>query len=206
MNSIDCLIALRVKGFVKAATLAEVGQASSEATEAMLQSLVADGLAESTKLGVRLTPKGVAGADSQFASEHASLDRDWMHQLYERFCVENDAYKKLVTDWQMREVDGNRVVNDHSDSEYDAGLLNQLAALHPRIVSIVQELQERLPRIGGYVHRFGRALQRVQSGEAKYMTAPIIDSYHTVWFELHQELINLLGTTRAEEASHGRAA
>jgi pyruvate, orthophosphate dikinase len=206
MNITDCLVTLRVKGFVKAATLAEVTQESSEAAEAALQGLTNDGLAESTKMGVRLTPKGIAAANDQFAREHTGLDSAWIHALYERFCVENDAYKKLVTDWQMREVDGARVINDHRDADYDAGLLGDLAALHPRIVQIVQELAARLPRIAGYNSRFERALQRVQNGEIRYMTAPIIDSYHTVWFELHQELINLSGTTRAEEAAQGRAA
>lgn len=206
MNITDCLVTLRVKGFVKAVTLAEVTQHSSEAAEAALQGLINDGLAESTKMGVRLTSKGIAAANDQFAREHAGLENAWMHALYERFCVENDTYKKLVTDWQLREVDGARVINDHRDADYDAGLLGDLAALHPRIMQIVQELAARLPRVAGYTSRFERALQRVQNGEIRYMTAPIIDSYHTVWFELHQELINLCGTTRAEEAAQGRAA
>jgi hypothetical protein len=33
----------------------------------------------------------------------------------------------------------------------------------------------------------------------------MIDSFHTVWFELHEDLIGLLGRTRAEEAAAGRA-
>jgi pyruvate,orthophosphate dikinase len=37
------------------------------------------------------------------------------------------------------------------------------------------------------------------------MAAPLIDSYHTVWFELHEDLIFLANTTRAEEAAQGRA-
>ncbi len=33
----------------------------------------------------------------------------------------------------------------------------------------------------------------------------MIDSYHTVWFELHEELIALSGLTREDEAAAGRA-
>jgi pyruvate,orthophosphate dikinase len=34
---------------------------------------------------------------------------------------------------------------------------------------------------------------------------PIIDSYHTVWFELHEDLMAINGLTRAAEARAGRA-
>ncbi len=33
----------------------------------------------------------------------------------------------------------------------------------------------------------------------------MVDSYHTLWFELHEELIQALGRTRADEAAAGRA-
>ena len=37
------------------------------------------------------------------------------------------------------------------------------------------------------------------------MAHPLRDSYHTVWFELHEELIRLSGRNRASEAAAGRA-
>ena len=37
------------------------------------------------------------------------------------------------------------------------------------------------------------------------MAAPIKDSYHTLWFEMHEELIELCGRSRASEAAEGRA-
>jgi pyruvate,orthophosphate dikinase len=33
----------------------------------------------------------------------------------------------------------------------------------------------------------------------------LLDSYHTVWFELHEDLIRLAGRTREAEATAGRA-
>jgi pyruvate,orthophosphate dikinase len=32
-----------------------------------------------------------------------------------------------------------------------------------------------------------------------------VDSYHGVWFELHEDLIQLSGRTREEESAAGRA-
>jgi pyruvate,orthophosphate dikinase len=56
-----------------------------------------------------------------------------------------------------------------------------------------------------YRRRLSHALDRVRRGEVSYIARPIIDSYHTVWFELHEDLIALNGLTRAAEAQAGRA-
>jgi hypothetical protein len=43
------------------------------------------------------------------------------------------------------------------------------------------------------------------AGDTTWLARPIIDSYHTVWFELHEELIAASGLTREEEARAGHA-
>jgi hypothetical protein len=48
-------------------------------------------------------------------------------------------------------------------------------------------------------------LREVRSGEVAWFARPIIDSYHTVWFELHDELIVATGLTREAEARAGDA-
>ncbi len=37
-------------------------------------------------------------------------------------------------------------------------------------------------------------------GERDWFTKPTIDSYHSVWFELHEDLLATLGLERAKEA------
>jgi pyruvate,orthophosphate dikinase len=37
------------------------------------------------------------------------------------------------------------------------------------------------------------------------VASPRVDSFHGVWFELHEDLIQLAGRTRAEEVESGRA-
>jgi hypothetical protein len=39
----------------------------------------------------------------------------------------------------------------------------------------------------------------VQSGEIEWFTKPMIESYHTIWFELHEDLLASLGLDRAKE-------
>jgi pyruvate,orthophosphate dikinase len=40
----------------------------------------------------------------------------------------------------------------------------------------------------------------VAAGDPNYVAKLIADSYHTVWFELHEDLISLAGLTRRTEA------
>ena len=51
----------------------------------------------------------------------------------------------------------------------------------------------------GYGPRLAAARARVQAGETDWLTRPTIDSYHTVWFELHENLLMTLGIERGQE-------
>jgi hypothetical protein len=77
--------------------------------------------------------------------------------------------------------------------------------LHARTVALIADIAAHAPRIGDYRRRLSNALAKLEAGDHRYLTAPDRDSYHTVWFELHQHLINLLGLTRQQEAAAGRA-
>ena len=57
-----------------------------------------------------------------------------------------------------------------------------------------------MARYGGYGARFAQAISRLDAGELEYFTKPIIDSYHTIWFELHEDLLSSLGIERSQEA------
>ncbi len=48
-------------------------------------------------------------------------------------------------------------------------------------------------------------MSAVNAGDHRYVASPRVDSYHSVWFELHEELILLAGRSRAEEVAAGRA-
>ena len=60
---------------------------------------------------------------------------------------------------------------------------------------------ELLERFARYEPRLSTAVHRVESGERDWFTKPLIDSYHTVWFELHEDLLSTLGKERASEES-----
>ena len=201
----DLIACLYVKGFGKAEALAEALGAPAEAVEAALAQLVARGEAEQFRVGARLSASGKVAAEHELAQERASTDHRRLEEEYERFTPLNADFKALVTDWQMRSIDGKLTRNDHKDEAYDAAVLGRLPDLHARTVALIDDIAAHASRIGGYRRRLADALARLEAGDHRYLTAPDRDSYHTVWFELHQHLINLLGLTRQQEAAAGRA-
>ena len=70
---------------------------------------------------------------------------------------------------------------------------------------IIDAAATQLPRLNAYSSKLLVALGKVNDGETAWLTRPLIDSYHTVWFELHEELIGAMGLTSEEAARSGDA-
>jgi pyruvate,orthophosphate dikinase len=56
-----------------------------------------------------------------------------------------------------------------------------------------------------YAHRLDAAAASAADGDGRFIASPRVDSYHGVWFELHEDLIRLAGRTREDEVAAGRA-
>lgn len=196
---------LRLKGFAEAAGVAEaVGVAEAEAKPALDQ-LVAESLAtyRSGRIsGFTLTPAGRAEHLSRLEAElDAAGVRDALHAAYQRFLGLNTELLTVCTAWQLREVNGESTPNDHTDAAYDAEVIEQLAQLHARVEPIGDELATLLARFAGYGPRLSFALAQVRSGDLDFFTKPMVPSYHTVWFELHEDLLATLGIERGSEGA-----
>ena len=113
--------------------------------------------------------------------------------------------KDAVTAWQLRDDADGQVVNDHSDAAYDRTVLDRLAALHADAIAWLTPLEAGCPRLAGYRVRLGRAIEGAVGGDQRYVASPRVDSYHGIWFELHEDLIQLAGRSRADEVAAGRA-
>jgi pyruvate,orthophosphate dikinase len=199
------LMCLRIKGFGKAEAIGEAMGTSAEEVQGLLADLVARQWLDETKVGYRLSPAGRTEADQAFGLERAGLDARIFAKLYEEFSPINDAFKHLVTRWQMRTVGDRQVRNDHADAAYDKSVLEGFDPIHREISDLIGTIATSASRIGSYQQRLDLALGKIRSGDVRYIAAPDRDSYHTVWFELHQDLIGLAGTTRQKEAAAGRA-
>ncbi|HEX2398727.1 MAG TPA: MarR family transcriptional regulator, partial [Mycobacterium sp.] len=77
--------------------------------------------------------------------------------------------------------------------------------IHERVVPIIAAAALQVPRLSAYGDKLEAALHKIKAGEPIWLTRAIVDSYHTVWFELHEELILAAGLTRDAEAKAGHA-
>jgi len=188
----DLLVLLRLKGLARTGTV----------DDGAIAALVADGRAEATRLGYRLTPAGRTEADLVWVGEQARADAGRLAEIYRRFEAINAPFKALVADWQLRA--GNP--NDHSDQAYDSAVLARLDPLAAALDAILVDLTAAVPRMSRYSPAFTAARAALAAGQTRWFSGPMVDSVHTLWFELHEELIHLTGRTRAGEAAAGRAA
>jgi hypothetical protein len=116
-----------------------------------------------------------------------------LEEVYGRFEPINGDFKDLCSRWQMR----GSAMNDHSDAAYDEDRIGELEELHGRFLPIVMRAAKAVPHYGSYPARFRQALRRLsEDGDLEYFTKPFIDSYHTIWFEFHEDLIATLGRQR----------
>jgi pyruvate,orthophosphate dikinase len=152
---------------------------------------------ENTKLGYRVTELGRSRVDELYAREREQAGRV-IHAVYESFVPINDEVKQIVTDWQMRPVGGELTINDHRDRGHDERVIARLRRTDARVSTALGPLATTLTRFDVYPRRLRRALMLVGDGDHSMLAAPLKDSYHTVWFELHEELIILSGRSRAD--------
>lgn len=118
---------------------------------------------------------------------------------YRRFLRLNPRVLDLAARWQVRAEGGREAPNDHRDPAYDRRCIQELASVHPRAVGALRAARCCDPRYGLYQVRLTDALHRLQAGDLRYFTGLDVESYHTLWFELHQDLLMSLGLRREEE-------
>ena len=192
MTELAVLQAVRLKGRVSrddlGATLGsdDVGRTVDGLVEA---GLLVDGPT------LRISPEGRVRLEELLTSERERIDVAAILAAHGEFRSVNAEFKALVTDWQLR---GGQP-NPHDDADYDAAVLVRLDEVHHRVTPLVNAVAAQLPRLGRYAAKLQSALDRVRAGETMWLSRPLIDSYHTVWFELHEELILAAGLTREAE-------
>jgi hypothetical protein len=150
---------------------------------------------------LKLSGEGRARLGELLAAERRHVDQAALADAYNEFRDLNAEFKAAVTDWQIKTGEP----NTHDDADYDAAVVARVDSVHQTVLPIVAAVAAQLPRLNAYSVKLQQALDKVKAGDTAWLTRPIIDSYHTVWFELHEELIGAAGLTRAAEAKSGHA-
>lgn len=205
-NRLLVLHALRLSGFLSVEKLVHrSGLTQDQVTEILENAAKAEEVKERTGRisGWMLMPAGREAHAALLAQELTSSGtKAEIERLDDAFVALNEPFKALCTRWQIIGDPETGTPNDHSDSAYDAAVIADLAAAHPGVLALCAELTAALPRFGRYAPDFDQALARLQGGELKAFAAPMNESYHDAWMELHQDLLSTLARERTAADGH----
>ena len=198
------LHALRLRGGADTDAVSLATGIAPVEIERALAGLATGGLVEhrqAAPAGWRLTPAGQS-AHRRLVDDDLEVGdiRSRVEEAHRRFVEVNPDLLAACTAWQLRDVEGARVANDHTDAAYDQAVVEQLVEVHRRIVPVLDDLGSHLDRFSRYAPRLQAALDHVVAGRGDWFTRPLLDSYHSAWFELHQDLLDTLAIERASEA------
>ncbi len=199
-DDLSLLMALRVQGIAGAERASAALGVDAEAAAQGLAALAGAELATERVgriAGFTLTPTGSEKLDKLLAEEGLRAS-EAMSDCYDKFILLNNRVLKVSSDWQVRTDGGTEQANDHSDAAYDDSVIQRLVELHARATKCVAGLSDCAQRYATYGTRFDACIERLLAGDRKAFTGVMCESYHTVWFELHQDLLLTLGLKREE--------
>jgi len=178
-------MALRVQGIATVERASVALGVDQPAGLEGLRDLVARGLAAERTgrlAGFTLTPAGAEHVDKLLAEEGLRTS-DALRECYDRFTTIDPGVKKACS---RSQIDGPDVA------------LDDLLALHDRAKVCLRKLVACAPRFTPYQARLESCVERLLSGDNTAFTKPMAESYHQVWWELHQDLLLTLGLEREE--------
>jgi DNA-binding transcriptional ArsR family regulator len=199
------LHALRLRGVAEADAVAEYMDVAPELIAPELAALEEQGLVTRRRgrfPGFVLAPEGRLLGERLLADElDAHGLRPRVEASYEEFLHFNRQLLTVCTQWQLRDVGGETVANDHRDEAHDRTVIEALVAVDARLQPVLASLIEVLERFAPHQRRLRKALDHVVAGEHDWFTKPMFPSYHSCWFELHEDLLATLGRERQREGS-----
>jgi hypothetical protein len=197
------LLALRLRTLADEQAISRSAALERPVVDATLADLAGADLVrhrEGRSPGWMLTPSGRERVDELVAAELAeSGARNAVRGAYDRFLMVNHQLMVQCTRWQERVVDGAPVPNRHDDPDHDREVLHGVIEIDGVGQLACAELSDALARFGGYGPRLSEALARTREGELEWLCGVEVDSYHAVWFELHENLLVTLRIDRGHE-------
>ena len=147
----------------------------------------------------RQTPRGfvlsVQGRDwviERLASEVKSVKAEAFNDCYVRFGPFNARLKQIVSTWQT--------VSEADEREQAwSKVISSIEQLQDNLSPLLEEAARHVERLRPYKRRLQHAIEAIKKGDESMLASPLKESYHTIWFEYHEELIALSGRDRATE-------
>ncbi|WP_181779258.1 hypothetical protein [Pseudonocardia pini] len=191
---------LALRQLATAEQLAEVIGLPPEEVTAGLEKAAADGAVVSAKDKYMISQAGRELLEQAYPTAFADLrGSDTVQAAMDSFeSGVNTQILSLTTDWQTKEVGGDRVPNDHGDADYDAAIIDKVGRVVDKTGKVLRPLADADPLVDRFLDRIGAALTRAEGGETDYVSGVRVDSVHTVWFQMHEHILRLTGRERPE--------
>lgn len=180
-------------------TIAGITGLDADVVRTVIGDLLKSGRAVEARGAYMLTPAARVALASEYSRYYGPLRSDAsflaLHEGFERV---NTTLKTVITDWQTIPVRGERVPNHHQDADYDRKIIDRLGDVHEQADPILGSVAQRVTRMQTYRDKLLAALEKAEDGAIEWVSDARIESYHTVWFELHEDLLRVVGRTRVE--------
>lgn len=196
------LFQLALRGVVRLQDLAAATGAADDEVASVVAVLEEQGLvlrrARGADQHVSATPPGRERAAAVIAAEGDAL-RARVAPIDAEFAALNRRVKQILLRWQVRTDRATQVPNDHSDLRYDRRVLAELRDVHAPADALLARLEVLRPRYASLRRRLAAALARALAGEQRAVAGITGDSFHTAWWELHGDLLAVLGRVRGAD-------
>jgi DNA-binding MarR family transcriptional regulator len=187
------LQALRLKGRATAEELAATLGADPTSVTEELSTLADENLVVERATGRRpgwmLTGDGRDRYEASLHEARTPAVVERLTETYSAFLHSNQAVKDQCAKWQ-----------DTTDDAHRFEILEELSEIRDRVAPSLASAGELVPRFGAYAGRLAISLQRAEE-DPRFVVSPALDSFHTVWFECHEDYLLMLGRSREQEGS-----
>jgi len=187
------LQALRLKGRATADELATSLGVDATEVAAELAAMADEKLVVERTTGRRpgwmLTGDGRDRYDASMAEARTPEIVDRLTETYPVFLQSNQPVKDLSARWQGTTDDADRFE-----------IIEELADVCEQVAPSLRSAGELVPRFGAYATRLAASLDKA-ADDHRFIVSPVVDSFHTVWFECHEDYLLMLGRSREQEGS-----
>lgn len=133
-----------------------------------------------------LTDEGESYFNDVLRARFTSDQMAELEDCYQEFESLDRRFKELANSWQQ--LDDERARDE---------LIGDLTEFHRDVETFLNGFTEPLQaEYRTYVTELKSALETLRDGDDKYFTGTDVDSYHTVWFRWHDDLLRTLDKQR----------
>jgi len=163
--------------------------------EGFLVSLKATGMVESSSGLCWLSEDGKTTLRHTLQEAFKDVSSIIEQEVWPAFSELDLEMKKTCTAWQVK-PDGNP--NPHDDPEYDFHVLERLQDIHQQLLRLIGSKDIVQQKCSTLLVDMSMAMERIDKGEFDFVVGLSVNSYHSLWRDLHEQLLNAIGLERTE--------